>query len=87
MASYVAVITQNFWWRGSLLHLGTIVGCGMLLVGAIDTKCGLLIIDEFEGRTIEVPATLDMLEYGPNPGGYIGLVVDTYIGGDICVLK
>ena len=62
MASYVTMITPNFWRRGSLLHLGTIVGCGTLLVGAIDTKCGLLIIGKFEGLTIEVPTTLDMLE-------------------------
>ena len=43
------------------MDLGTIVGCGILLVGAVDTKSGLLITGAFEGRTIEVPATLDVL--------------------------
>ena len=43
------------------MDLGTIVGYGMLLVGAVDTKSGLLITGVFEGRAIEVPATLDVL--------------------------
>ena len=51
------------------MDLGTIVGCGMLLVGAVDTKIGLLIIGVVKGRTIEIPATLDVLEKGPNPRG------------------
>ena len=56
----VTLITRNF-GRRITVGFGTIVGCGMLLVGVVDIKSGLLITGVFEGRTMEVPETLNVL--------------------------
>ena len=63
----VTLITPNF-GRRIAVGFGQHRWLRMLLVGAVDTKSGLLIIGVFERHIIEVPAILDVLAEGSNPG-------------------